>query len=1058
MTPDTTLRITRKCEPEDGSVIELHTLGDAMIKVGEKEIRPTARMVFAALLYLCIERGRRVPRTALQELLFPNAGERSGAHSLRQLLYKLRQLGVPLETDDSSVTIAASAVAIDNQFIAPDSAVIPEQISSGLLPGYDGDVSPSFQHWLEELRATTGTALRSSLIRRLAHSRSIADYEGVHRSALAMLKLDPLNEEAVYALAEVFALTGKKAEAIRVLDDYSAELGPGAASLQLAPALLKRRLVEVICRHDQQQPPFVGRQQALSPLSRQFARSAEGNPSVSFLWGSAGIGKTRLLREFEKYALLQRARCVWAHCHEYDVHRPLGAFVDLVPTLLAAPGALGVSPTSMDSLRRLASAPASDKLLASDSAEVVATGIREALTDLILCVAEERTLVLLIEDAHWLDQVSLQLLLSFLPEQRARLHIAVTSRQPPRFDRIRLAQNVFVQQLEPLSNADARVLIDSLLTSPDSAESEREQCLALAGGNPLFLCTLAEHLRWSGTTPPASSRIADLLQQRTRVLEPRALLLLRCIAVFGKHGTHGRLSDASGLPADELLLALQQLGDQSLVMRINGSIACCHDLLESAVISDSPESLMCALYERVAQVLEKEGEANKEAPLLWTCADLWARSGHRSSATKAFRKCARSALEVGQPLFATDAIERALEMCDETQRLELLADAAIAAKQSDNAPLVVRNIARLKAAYRTAGRHLPEHGQFELDEINAIRRSGRSIWEYRDRLRRCATSPDATTEHRLEAARYFLYTAEQNLAREEAVALFHSVDLLRSRVQPADSQCLQFEMVYHCCFGDMSIAGELATQLLDTIRRNAAGLPYLNLGNAGVVLFRAGRLTEALGVLTDAHVAAVRFGQTLASIDYAAFLSYAHNVSGDPVEAEIWYARADAICEQNNVLAIPHYHLFNRIEAALLRGDAQLAQQHMLRARDSFADISAGYPVRAKHAFDILLRRLDASLAPDVVDLDELRRLDNLGRNTAEHDIFAFALSIALEATGDQEEARHRLQQYLHRWRRERHPLPKYLHDHIMKFGIAEVAAPNVRGHNGLPLPDTELS
>ena len=77
-------------------MIELHTLGDAMIKVGDREIRPTAPMVFAALLYLCVERGRRVPRAALQEMLFPETDERSGAHSLRQLLYKLRKLGLSL--------------------------------------------------------------------------------------------------------------------------------------------------------------------------------------------------------------------------------------------------------------------------------------------------------------------------------------------------------------------------------------------------------------------------------------------------------------------------------------------------------------------------------------------------------------------------------------------------------------------------------------------------------------------------------------------------------------------------------------------------------------------------------------------------------------------------------------------------------------------------------------------------------------------------------------------------------------------------------------------------
>ena len=70
-------------------MITLQTLGDAVIKVGDREVRPTSPIVFAALLYLGVERGQRVPRAALQELLFPKAGERSGAHSLRQLLYRV---------------------------------------------------------------------------------------------------------------------------------------------------------------------------------------------------------------------------------------------------------------------------------------------------------------------------------------------------------------------------------------------------------------------------------------------------------------------------------------------------------------------------------------------------------------------------------------------------------------------------------------------------------------------------------------------------------------------------------------------------------------------------------------------------------------------------------------------------------------------------------------------------------------------------------------------------------------------------------------------------------
>src|SRR5881394_528165 len=94
-------------------MIHLHTLGDTRIRIGQREIRPTSPLMFAALLYLGVERGRRVPRAALQEMLFPKVDERSGAHSLRQLLYKLRRLGAAIDADDEGVSIRSDEVRDD---------------------------------------------------------------------------------------------------------------------------------------------------------------------------------------------------------------------------------------------------------------------------------------------------------------------------------------------------------------------------------------------------------------------------------------------------------------------------------------------------------------------------------------------------------------------------------------------------------------------------------------------------------------------------------------------------------------------------------------------------------------------------------------------------------------------------------------------------------------------------------------------------------------------------------------------------------------------------------
>ena len=66
--------------------------------------------MFALLLYLAIERGKLIVRRQLGSMLFPEGSAANAGHSLRQLLYRLRQMGVPLETTAAAVRLPAESV------------------------------------------------------------------------------------------------------------------------------------------------------------------------------------------------------------------------------------------------------------------------------------------------------------------------------------------------------------------------------------------------------------------------------------------------------------------------------------------------------------------------------------------------------------------------------------------------------------------------------------------------------------------------------------------------------------------------------------------------------------------------------------------------------------------------------------------------------------------------------------------------------------------------------------------------------------------------------------
>src|ERR1700738_975404 len=97
---------------ETMSHVGLSILGDCVIEVGGSQVTPAAPHLFALLLVFALERQRRISRAELQELLFEqDLDSRLGSHSLRQLLYRLRRMGLCFDERSSGITLADVAVS-----------------------------------------------------------------------------------------------------------------------------------------------------------------------------------------------------------------------------------------------------------------------------------------------------------------------------------------------------------------------------------------------------------------------------------------------------------------------------------------------------------------------------------------------------------------------------------------------------------------------------------------------------------------------------------------------------------------------------------------------------------------------------------------------------------------------------------------------------------------------------------------------------------------------------------------------------------------------------------
>lgn len=447
--------------------------------------------------------------------------------------------------------------------------------------------------------------------------------------------------------------------------------------------------------------PLVGRDGELAELGSRLgvrpSRAVGTGPNVVLLSGDAGVGKTRLLTELGEVARAEGWQVVAGHCVDFgDSALPYLAFSEVLGRLALDQSALVESVASghpglvrlQPGRRSLADDTTGGGLNAEpDRAEVDRADLFAAVHALLEAVSGAAPLLVVIEDAHWADQ-STRDLISFLCSRpfAGRVGIVVSYRADDLHRRHPLrakvaewsrVQGVSRVHLGPLRERHVRAMIAALHTDPIT-ESDVAHIVDRADGNAFFVEELVGATWADGGRVPED--LADLLLVRLDRLDDPARQVVRTMAVAGRRVSHGLLAEVSGLPDAELDRALRSAIEASvLVTSGEETYAFRHALLADAVYDDLLPGERVRLHRAYTRVL-----AEARAP--GTAAELARHARAALDLRTAFEAdiCAGDeAMSVGGPDEAAHHYELALEVAADPEVVDPSTTSELVLKASE---------------------------------------------------------------------------------------------------------------------------------------------------------------------------------------------------------------------------------------------------------------------------------------------------------------------------------------------------------------------------------------
>ena len=568
-----------------------------------------------------------------------------------------------MDAEPPALLIDGETVALNPTSVDVDVVEFERQVAEGtpaaleraatlyrgeLLEGLALQEAP-FEEWLLTERERLRELALEALAKLLRHQRTTEATVAALQTALRLLALDPLQEPVHRTVMRLYVQLGRRPSALR---QYQICVGILQRELSVEPETTTKQLYQEILRQrpshaaadvesaatahaapaetpasDDTLPrelPLVGRVTEIGRLREVLNRAWEGHGQVAALIGEAGVGKSRLLAELAAEAVARGGRVLVGRCYEAEQILPFAAWVDALRA-----GRVDADKEVVDSLKPVWRTEVA-RLLPElgvpghgpGQSPVDYRQLFESVAQLIRHLALRQPVVLILEDLHWGDEMSLRLL-SFLARrfQTWPLLVVGTAREEDlpgapilrrTLEDLTRDKHLVELRLGPLSKEETLTLV-GMLARPESNEAVTAglavQVWLISEGNPFAVVEVVRTLPEGFVADPSTKlavpkRVREVIGRHLEALSERGRDLTTVAAVIGREFDFPLLCRSAGLEEHEAAESLEELVRRRVLHSVGERFDFTHDRIREVAYGDLLRERQRALHARITNSME----------------------------------------------------------------------------------------------------------------------------------------------------------------------------------------------------------------------------------------------------------------------------------------------------------------------------------------------------------------------------------------------------------------------------------------------------------------------